>query len=40
MNAYPTYLIHALLATILALGPLAIAAHFDLKQRHEAGQKR
>jgi hypothetical protein len=39
MNIFPGYIIHALLATILALGPLSIAAYLDLKQQHEAKQK-
>jgi len=39
MNLYPGYIIHALLATILALGPLSIALYLDLKQQHEAKHK-
>lgn len=39
MNIYPTYIIHALLATVLALGPLSIALYLDLKQKREAKQK-
>lgn len=39
MNIFPSYIIHALLATILALGPLSIAAYLDLKQQHEAKPK-
>ena len=32
MNELSINIIHGLLATILALGPLSIAAYFDLKQ--------
>ena len=39
MNIFPGYIIHALLATILALGHLSIAAYLDLKQQHEAKHK-
>jgi hypothetical protein len=39
MNIYPGYIIYALLATVLALGPLSIALYLDLKQQHEAKQK-
>ena len=39
MNIYPTYIIHALLATVLALGPLSIALYLDVKQKREASQK-
>lgn len=39
MNIFPGYIIHALLATILALGPLSIAAYLDLKQQPEAKPK-
>ena len=34
-----TYIIHALIASILALGPLAIALYLDLNQKREATQK-
>jgi hypothetical protein len=33
------YIIHALIASILALGPLSIALYLDLKQKHEVTQK-
>lgn len=33
------YIIHGMLATILALGPLSVAAYFDLKQKREVNQK-
>ena len=39
MNIYPTYIIHALLATVLALGPLSIALYFDVKQQRMVKQK-
>lgn len=39
MNIYPTYIIHALLATVLALGPLSLALYLDVKQQREAKQK-
>ncbi len=39
MNIYPSYIIFALLATVLALGPLAFAAYLDFKQKNEAKQK-
>ena len=35
MNEPIITLIHVLLASILALGPLAIALYLDLKQKHE-----
>jgi hypothetical protein len=38
MDALTINLIHALLTSILALGPLSIAFYFDLKQRREATQ--
>ena len=34
-----TYIIHALIASILALGPLSIALYLDLQQQREATQK-
>jgi len=34
-----TYIIHALIASILALGPLSIALYLDLKPKREATQK-
>lgn len=34
-----TYIIHALIASMLALGPLSIALYLDLKQKREAAQK-
>jgi hypothetical protein len=34
-----TYIIHALIASILALGPLSIALYLDLKQKHEVTKK-
>lgn len=34
-----TYIIHALIASMLALGPLSIALYLDLKQKGEATQK-
>ena len=39
MNEITINIIHGLLASILALGPLAIAAYFDLKQKPKAEQK-
>lgn len=39
MNIYPGYIIHVLLATVLALGSLSIALYLDLKQKREAKQK-
>jgi len=39
MTIYPTYTIHALLATVLALGPLSIALYLDLNEKREAKQK-
>lgn len=39
MNELSINIIHGLLATILALGPLSIALYFDLRQKHEAKQK-
>jgi hypothetical protein len=34
-----SYIIHALIASILTLGPLSIALYLDLKQKREATQK-
>jgi hypothetical protein len=39
MNELSINIVHGLLATILALGPLSIALYFDLKQKREAKQK-
>jgi hypothetical protein len=39
MNELTINLIHGLLATILALGPLSIALYLDLQQKREAEQK-
>ncbi len=39
MNELFINIFHGLLATILALGPLAIAAYLDLKQNPKAKQK-
>lgn len=39
MNELSINIIHTLLATILALGPLSIALYLDLKQQREAKQK-
>ena len=39
MNVLSVDIIHGLLATILALGPLSIAAYLDLKQQREPRQK-
>lgn len=40
MNPLTVNIIHFLLASVLALGPLSIALYFDLKQKREAAQKR
>jgi hypothetical protein len=40
MNQLTVNIIHLLFASILALGPLAIALYLDLKQEHAARQKR
>jgi hypothetical protein len=39
MNELTINIIHGLLATILALGPLSIALYLDVKQQSEAKQK-
>jgi hypothetical protein len=39
MNEITIIIIHGLLATILALGPLSFALYLDLKQNHETGKK-
>lgn len=39
MNEPTVTIIHILLASILALGPLSIALYLDLKQKREAEQK-
>jgi hypothetical protein len=39
MNELSINIIHGLLATILALGPLSIALYLDVKQQREAKQK-
>lgn len=39
MNEITINIIHGLLATILALGPLSIALYLDLKQKRETEQK-
>lgn len=39
MNELFINLIHALLASMLALGPLSIALYLDLKQKFEVKQK-
>jgi hypothetical protein len=33
------YVVHALIASILALGPLSIALYLDLKHKHEVIRK-
>jgi len=38
MNELSINIIHALLATILALAPLSAAAYLDLKQKREVKQ--
>ena len=39
MNELSINIIHGLLATILALGPLSIALYLDVKQQRVAKQK-
>lgn len=39
MNEITINIIHGLLASVLALGPLSIALYFDLKQKNETEQK-
>jgi hypothetical protein len=39
MNELSINIIHGLLATILAVGPLSIALYVDLKQKREAIQR-
>ncbi len=39
MNEPTVTLMHVLLTSILALGPLSIALYLDLKQKREAEQK-
>ena len=39
MNEITINIIHGLLATALALGPLSIALYLDVRQKHETGQK-
>jgi hypothetical protein len=39
MNELSINIIHGLLATILAMGPLSIALYLDVKQQREAKQK-
>lgn len=36
MNELSIYIIHGLLATILALAPLSVAASFDVRSKREA----
>ncbi len=38
MDKLPINLIHGILASILALGPLAVAAYLDLKKKRETDQ--
>jgi len=40
MNTVTITLIHLLLASVAALGPLSIALYLDLKQKPKAGQAR
>ncbi len=40
MNEPTVTIIHVLLTSILALGPLSIAFYLDLKQNREAEQER